>query len=655
MKFQTAHGGILLLVLVSPVAAFHSNLRQLSPRISVGRPSFSRSSSFNTARSTKLSMINNFWDSFTNLLSNELKFPTQPPLTSSSLTSNSNDNENKNNNPAVQCIRALNRNDVDTALMFLSDDCEWDDCSFYQACKGKIAVERRMRLLAETTTSSSLFVSQQSLLVVDDVTVDVQRNTVGILFHRETVANGTGTPSNNSSPRGCAMFELNESNTQITRVCIVNEPATKGGEAGLQILSGASRIMKATGYNPEVGNDAQQQKKKKTKINNNALTPPERYFAAWNRRDMAAAVNVFADDLKYEDTAFPHPFVGKAALEAHLRKCSAAFPSEFEFVTDAVAVSKTSATCEWHVENDGEPLPYTQGCSYYKLNGEQKIVQGIDFIEPAVIKPAGLYLFVDSLATKLITEPVRWIAVVTWLAYMYIVFFSDGILPGANALQLESRTWEEVLNLSLNFFLVSPLLNLPFSPSVHPMLEGVFNLLLSWAAMFAGFLSDDRPRKPNLLPMFPIVIGMQLLTSAFLLPYLAVRSSETSDKLVTFDELPVVAQVAGESRVLPALMSVVGSGSIAWFFLGRASEYGSDFTERYASFIDLLSIDRVGSSFLVDLAIFALFQGWFVDDDLKRRGVEDSSGALALAGKYVPFFGMAAYLLLRPNIATKSD
>lgn len=189
-------------------------------------------------------------------------------------------------------------------------------------------------------------------------------------------------------------------------------------------------------------------------------------------------------------------------------------------------------------------------------------------------------------------------------------------------MQLEQRTWEEVLDLSLNFFLVSPLLNLPFSPSVHPMLlEGVFNLLLSWAAMFAGFLSDDRDRKPNLLPVFPMVLGMQFLTSAFLLPYLAVRSSETpatisssidSKQAVALDDLPIVAQVAGESRVLPGLMSVVGSGSTAWFFLGRSGEYGVDLSERYASFIDLLSIDRVGSSFLADLTIFALFQGWLV-------------------------------------------
>ena len=50
----------------------------------------------------------------------------------------------------------------------------------------------------------------------------------------------------------------------------------------------------------------------------------------------------------------------------------------------------------------------------------------------------------------------------------------------------------QVLGLSLNFWLVAPALGLPFAPALHPGLEGIFNLLLAWAAAFAGFLSDGR-------------------------------------------------------------------------------------------------------------------------------------------------------------------
>jgi len=250
--------------------------------------------------------------------------------------------------------------------------------------------------------------------------------------------------------------------------------------------------------------------------------------------------------------------------------------------------------------------------------------------------------------TKVLNERVRLIPILLWITYTYVVFFSDWFF-GLPATALEQRTWEEVRDLSLNFFFVSPLLNLPFSPVVHPMLECTFNLLLSWAAMFAGFLSDERREKPNLFPMLTAVIGMQFLTSFFLLPFLATRSTE-SKELVYREELPRVAQIT-ESRLLGPTMSFVGIGSIFWAFFSRV-EFGG-FNERLSSFLELLSIDRVGSSFLVDLAVFALFQGWLVDDDLKRRGVS-SDEPLAKAAKYVPFLGMGAYLALRPQLPKRN-
>jgi hypothetical protein len=241
---------------------------------------------------------------------------------------------------------------------------------------------------------------------------------------------------------------------------------------------------------------------------------------------------------------------------------------------------------------------------------------------------------------------------------MYIVFFSDGILPGANALSLEQRTWEEVRDLSINFFLVSPVLNLPFAPTVHPMLEGVFNLLLAWAAMFAGFLSDERKTKPNLFNFGPCLIGMQFLTSAFLLPYLFLRTSEKNEEdigIVYKEDISGTFQpLIAEWKALGLFLGSVGTGSIFWALMARP-EFGG-LSDRYSTFLDLLSIDRVGSSFLVDLFIFALFQGWFIDDDLLRRGViKEEMPILRNSAKFIPFFGLAAYLTFRPEFPTNED
>jgi len=308
---------------------------------------------------------------------------------------------------------------------------------------------------------------------------------------------------------------------------------------------------------------------------------------------MNSAVECFTEDCTYDDTQYPEPFQGKPALRKHLLKVAANLPQSFQFVIDDLAVSNNGEKVgvQWHVENNGEQLPFTRGCSFYTCDLDTGLIQsGFDVPEPAGIKPGSAGLNVLSLASKLIEEPVRAIPLVLWGLYMYIVFFSNGILPGADALQLEQRTWEEVLNLSLNFFMVAPILNLPFSPVIHPGLEGIFNLLLSWAAMFAGFLSDEREEKPNLLPLFPIVVGMQFLTSAFYLPYLASRTSEDSNKpsaVVYQEDLGDIERIAGESRALGPFLGFVGTGSIFWGLFARQAEFGG-FQERYSSLIDLL-------------------------------------------------------------------
>ena len=44
-----------------------------------------------------------------------------------------------------------------------------------------------------------------------------------------------------------------------------------------------------------------------------------------------------------------------------------------------------------------------------------------------------------------------------------------------------------------------------------------------------------------------------------------------------------------------------------------------------------------------------MFQGWLVNDDLKRRGVEEGElNGLRNIAKFVPFLGLGYYLTARP-------
>ena len=558
----------------------------------------------------------------------------------------------RSTNAVESFFQAWNNRDLNTLVDQFAEDCTFEDATYPGPFDGKDAINRHFRLLADATTTQ--FVLNEIAVGADDK--------IAVQYRLEE--------DNEILPysRHCAFYTLDQETGLITSVFDTVEPESKSGATDLAVLSIVGKLL---GGNQETTNELDPvEENRKTspskagffdqlfntnrKPTNNAA---ERYFEAWNRRDMDAAIDVFADDCQYEDTVFPEPFDGKAALKKHLYLCADSMPSTFSFVVDDIADSGDRLGVKWHVENNGEQMPFTRGCSFYKIDKATGLVKsGIDEVEPAVFKLGGVKLFAESLKQKLSNEPLRLVPLGLWAAYMYIVFLSDGILPGANALQLEQRTWEEVIDLSLNFFFVSPLLNLPFSPTVHPVLEAVFNLLLSWAALFAGFFSDERRNKQNLFPVLPAVVGMQFLTSAFLLPYLTLRTSESMSEVepVYLEDLETPAKVV-ESRLLGPFLGTVGAGAFVWGASARMADFGG-LEERMTSFWQLMSIDRVGSSFLVDLAIFAVFQGWLVDDDLRRRGVDDEElTVLRNTAKYVPFFGLAAYMFLRPTFPSRES
>jgi hypothetical protein len=584
-----------------------------------------------------------------------------------------------------------------------------DSSSFYNPIVGAEALVRHLYLHRAGSSSSKSSGIMSALSTVDGSANDGGRRR-RIVVDDMVVSSSSSSSSSNatddniSSAKVCVLYHLEEGDEgavavvvpdtiaiafcnlrrddddgegggggmRIGRLFDVSEPPSPTpGDAGLRLLSSVSKILKVVGGGGEEeeakanGGEGERETKRKVAATSRAEIDDDdsvvrRYFDAWNRRDVAYASSLFAEDCVVRDLQYDESFAGREQFAKHLARVADCLPGTFRFVVDDVASTPHGAGAIWHVESGGSPLPFTRGCSFYSIDRSTGLIKyGYEIPEKSPPKLG----YLRTLASRFDAEPVRIVPAMLWVAYMYVLFFSDGILPGANALALEHRTWEEVRDLSINFFLVSPALHLPFSPVVHPMLEGVFNLLLAWAAMFAGFLSDEREDKPNLLPFGPMLVGMQFLTSGFLLPYLFARSSErcgscekgtgTTPEVVYREDISGILQrEVAEWRPLGLLLGGVGTSSILWGLLARP-EYG-DFGARYASFLDLLSIDRVGSSFIVDLVIFAAFQGWFVDDDLMRRGVGSAeSSLLRNAAKFVPFFGLVAYLTLRPPLPTR--
>ena len=406
------------------------------------------------------------------------------------------------------------------------------------------------------------------------------------------------------------------------------------------------------------------------------------YFSAWNRRDMLAAIDLFSEDCEYEDTLYPKAFRGRAELKAHLLSVATSLPTSFKFVIDDVSEdsAKGKIGVQWHVESSEGQLPFTRGASMYTVSGG-KITKGFDVPEP-VVKSGAVSLALLRQATPYIENRARLVPAAAFVLYCYFLFLSD-LTPGKNALALDPATWEEVKALSLNFWLVLPSLS-DAAPVLHPVLEGVFNLLLAYSALFTGFLASERRLQRGStdgLAFGPTLVGMQFLTNALYLPYLVTRKVPPPPKIdprlglldgygleveggdgagsgarggVDVVAPPTALERLVESPLPPVLLTSVALASVCWAVLARP-EFGG-LSERLDSFALLASSDRLTFSFLVDLACFAVFQGWLVDGDAALRTVSlgaakrDSVGALVRVGKTVPFFGLVAYFLFRPRL-----
>jgi hypothetical protein len=386
-----------------------------------------------------------------------------------------------------------------------------------------------------------------------------------------------------------------------------------------------------------------------------------KYFEHWNAREMDLATNLFSDDCTYEDTLYPEKFQGQSDVKFHLLRVADSLPRKFKFVVDEITPTSSKegiVGVQWHVENgDQGPLPFTRGASIYKVNEDFKIYYGFDVPEPTV-KTGGSSLALLKAASGIIEEPRKAIALGAWLFYCWFLFISN-VAPGPNALQLDPATWQEVKDLSLNFWLVLPIVSPSSAPFVHPGLEGIFNMVLAWSALFIGFVSDgdlkDTEEGEGRKSMVPTLLAMQFLTNAILLPYLFSRKVpvEEEDFLVRGADEGPLALAAGEAKALPVVLAAVFTTSLVWVFLGRGEAF-PDLSSRLSTLADLLSSDRLGFSFCVDLLYFFAFQGWLVDDDVRRRdwgavsSVERES--LVKAAKRVPFFGLAYYFFKRPAL-----
>ena len=73
----------------------------------------------------------------------------------------------------------------------------------------------------------------------------------------------------------------------------------------------------------------------------------DRYKAAWEHRDPAAAAALFAEQATYRETPYDSPFEGRDAIQAYWAKAVAG-QRDVRFTYEVLACSGDRGLCRWH-------------------------------------------------------------------------------------------------------------------------------------------------------------------------------------------------------------------------------------------------------------------------------------------------------------------
>jgi hypothetical protein len=230
-----------------------------------------------------------------------------------------------------------------------------------------------------------------------------------------------------------------------------------------------------------------------------------------------------------------------------------------------------------------------------------------------------------------------WLA---WVVYVGYLLLSDWP-PGPSLLHTSPDTLREAWELSLNFWFILPTLFPAQAPTLHPALEGLFNLVVTWGLLFWGFAIDGRQQRT---PILPFLLGTAFLTNVFYLPWLGLRQSRRDRPSLPLNRLETIT----ESRTYPIALMLVMLAAIGWGLWGRA-DFGG-ISDRWTDLVQIVQSDRLAYSFWIDLLVFWLFQGWLVPDDMARRQWQDP---VALwCARLIPALGLVIYFWRRPPIAS---
>eukprot|EP00571_Detonula_confervacea_P001798 CAMPEP_0172315910 /NCGR_PEP_ID=MMETSP1058-20130122/26660_1 /TAXON_ID=83371 /ORGANISM="Detonula confervacea, Strain CCMP 353" /LENGTH=277 /DNA_ID=CAMNT_0013030107 /DNA_START=189 /DNA_END=1019 /DNA_ORIENTATION=+ len=266
----------------------------------------------------------------------------------------------------------------DAAACF-ADKFAYDDGQYLGSISTKSDLEKLFQRGAKALPPNAV-------MVVDHIAKCPTSGNIGTQWHVEK-EDGSLIPFT----KGCSFYTVDKQSGLLTTGFKVSEMIIKPSKQFSDALvSSASKMMQAT---EKVGGlvtiEAEAKLEESTSESGSII---EKYFQAWNRRDMEAALNCFVDECIYEteDPVFVDVFRGKEALREHLLRNAAALPSACRIILDDLAIDSANGKfgVKWHLEANGVSIPNLRGCSMYTMDEDSGLLRsGFDVTEAPVKLP----------------------------------------------------------------------------------------------------------------------------------------------------------------------------------------------------------------------------------------------------------------------------
>ncbi|KAK9079624.1 hypothetical protein SSX86_001297 [Deinandra increscens subsp. villosa] len=154
-------------------------------------------------------------------------------------------------------------------------------------------------------------------------------------------------------------------------------------------------------------------KRYKTKITSSMSYKPEsnripdptpsdtikQFYKCMNEKNVKRLENYISDDCLFEDYSFPKPFTGKKEVVCFLEQLTAGMGENVEFHVSHIFEGEIGdddliAGVNWHLEWKNKQVPFTRGCSLYRLSrgGERLTIRNAQVFVESPIKPGDLFL-----------------------------------------------------------------------------------------------------------------------------------------------------------------------------------------------------------------------------------------------------------------------